>query len=584
MLLNAAPVGISPGTVAQGRAASPERAAGAPFPAAPVAAAPVPRAMPTRLAPTHLAPTPFAPSPLVPPALAPPIFASPNAASPAAPPPAVAPAATPGPTALGAPMGVDQTRGTPNQAVPIQAVPTQAVPPAVAPDPNAPPAAAAPAGGPAAPAPAAAEPAPTTIAEQRRHLRVLVNNTRLGLEKSRVFRDNSCSGKFGETASAQDDKLQRHMASPHLWVDSKVKGSFSPFAVTELAVLEHGSAAGAARFREAAHVRAISVSSTASVKGMTFQLSMPGTTVNLSFAYENVVAACFGKAFGSGHMNKDNVVIVTLLLVHATKFQVVSFRIRSKDKTHCKKIINQKDGVGKIFLESKYVKGDTLSERTRALLSVFHGAGDDASHATTDLAERFGPGWESLSPSEFLAWSRGLGRIAEAVAADREDGARADAPSLAELMRSASAELRLGGLLTVEGTAPQAATAQRAPSREINCWPEQWEVDLQGDPGDDAKRRFESKYLGLVIRDDAETGACADDFFEGRIEKMAFNDGVWMALAREDGKSTDERFLVGSLPALAKNAWCTRANGCSSHRSRRGSSAIEGGDADLHAE
>ena len=73
-----------------------------------------------------------------------------------------------------------------------------------------------------------------------------------------------------------------------------------------------------------------------------------------------------------------------------------------------------------------------------------------------------------------------------------------------------------------------------------------------------------------MIRDDAETGACADDFFEGRIEKMAFNDGVWMALAREDGKSTDERFLVGSLPALAKNAWCTRANGCSSHRSRVG--------------
>ena len=125
---------------------------------------------------------------------------------------------------------------------------------------------------------------------------------------------------------------------------------------------------------------------------------------------------------------------------------------------------------------------------------------------------------------------------------------------MAEVMRSASAELRLGGLLTVEGTAPQAATAQRAPSREINCWPERWEVDLQDDPGDDAKRRFESKYLGLVIRDDAETGACADDFFEGRIEKMAFNDGVWMALAREDGKSTDERFLVGSLPALAKNA------------------------------
>ena len=35
---------------------------------------------------------------------------------------------------------------------------------------------------------------------------------------------------------------------------------------------------------------------------------------------------------------------------------------------------------------------------------------------------------------------------------------------------------------------------------------------------------------------------------------MTFKDGVWVALAREDGKSTTEPFLVGSLPALAKNA------------------------------
>ena len=35
---------------------------------------------------------------------------------------------------------------------------------------------------------------------------------------------------------------------------------------------------------------------------------------------------------------------------------------------------------------------------------------------------------------------------------------------------------------------------------------------------------------------------------------MTFKDGVWVALAREDGKSTAEPFLVGSLPALAKNA------------------------------
>jgi hypothetical protein len=353
--------------------------------------------------------------------------------------------------------------------------------------------------------------------------------------------------------------LENALQNPSVWIDPKIKGVLRPFAVWELMVLEYGSTVGAARVVEKLGFSAVSVASAFDGSGLAFEVSTPGAKASFTLAFANVVAACFGKAVESGFFDNDRVVVVTLLVVHETAFQVVSFKLRSKDKDRCKMLINQKGGIGKMFLESKFVTGDTVSDRTRALLGAFRGGGDNSEYAGVDLAARFGTGWTSVGPDDVLYFSTGLGRISRAVAADRrEDGAPDVAPSLADVMANASSELTLGGLFkakakvvskkqkkkTVGGAVQTAAAA--TPGREVKCWTEDWETALWAKNDPDVKRRFARKYLWAMLLDED------DPNFEGEVVGIEFYEGTgeWVAKVRVDDQSDYDCIRMGSLPKM----------------------------------
>ena len=129
--------------------------------------------------------------------------------------------------------------------------------------------------------------------------------------------------------------LERRMANPSEWLDAKSKGAGGPFDVFELYVYEYdGQSAGAACFVES-DTTSISVGRFWGGRGFNFKCSTgPGRTTNYPIKFENVVAACFGKAptlFPDGeptYAYSEGVAVVTFLLVHTTKFQIVSCRIR----------------------------------------------------------------------------------------------------------------------------------------------------------------------------------------------------------------------------------------------------------------
>ena len=147
---------------------------------------------------------------------------------------------------------------------------------------------------------------------------------------------------------------------------------------------------------------------------------------------------------------------MTLLLVYASMLQVVSFVIGSgeKDANICKMLVNQRDVIGNQLLESKFVEGDTLSDRTKALLGIYRGDAGDVGLELDDLAKRFGDGWEAINPDDVLRFSTGLERISSAVTTSRKDGESDDAPSLASLMADADPTLELSGLFAPAGARP----------------------------------------------------------------------------------------------------------------------------------
>jgi hypothetical protein len=85
-------------------------------------------------------------------------------------------------------------------------------------------------------------------------------------------------------------------------------------------------------------------------------------------------------------------VVVTLLLAGPATFQVVSFLIAQKDANACRMLVNQKDGIRQTLLESKFVTGDSISRRTRALEALVARARGAGFVASPDLAKRLGDG------------------------------------------------------------------------------------------------------------------------------------------------------------------------------------------------
>ena len=376
-----------------------------------------------------------------------------------------------------------------------------------------------------APAPAAASVAP---AVQLAHVKAVAEATALELERNRVGRDKFASGKFGAPKSARSNALERRLESPQEWLDENSKGNFSKFEISALVVLEHGSKAGAARFVEGRD-RAIAVGSTYGGKGMNFQ-AWPRSGVKFQYpiAYANVVAACFGKASafidGQATTKKSHsgVAVVTLLLAHQAKLQVVSFQLskHEEDKNLCKMLMNQKDGIAKM-VPAKHAEGDSVSEHTAALVGMFRRGGDDPNHAPLDLARQLGDGWETVTPSNALAFSAGMKRISDDLGAF-------DAPTLAGLMAKAPPQLTLGGLF---GPASGSMTAA-APAREINLWVEHWEADALIDGGDAAKQRFWDKFVGAKMLDDDE-----GELFEADIVGISWYEGQWVADVDANGKA-----------------------------------------------
>ena len=340
-----------------------------------------------------------------------------------------------------------------------------------------------------------------------------------------MLRDLSKTGKFGVTATAKLSRLEERLASPHMWIDPKVKGAFYAFAVGELSVLEHASKVSAARFSAKLRSSAVSVTSAFGGTGFAFQVSTIAARVCYTIKFDNIVAACFGKAAPGFYLN-DDVVAVTLIAAHATRLQVLTFRLKSKDATICKRLVNQKGGIGTQLIESKYVTGDAVSARTKAILSVFRKR--NPSRAPGDLATWLGSsfGWEAIEPDDALRSSPGLGRISHAVAAHCAD---VDVPSLAEVMADAPSNASPEGMFT-RGDVLNIPSAH-ATGRSIKCWPEAWETFFS-EVGDarGAKAAFETKYLHVKVK--------FMDLFEGTVFKILFDrtdePHRWNAKARAD--------------------------------------------------
>ena len=75
-------------------------------------------------------------------------------------------------------------------------------------------------------------------------------------------------------------------------------------------------------------------------------------------------------------------------------------------------LVCQVKGIGDALLGSKFIKGDTISARTRALVALVLGY-SQRSTLSTVLSTRLGEGWVAAKSAEVLEQSTGLKRIYE---------------------------------------------------------------------------------------------------------------------------------------------------------------------------
>ena len=225
----------------------------------------------------------------------------------------------------------------------------------------------------------------------------------LALQKRRVFRERVSSGKFGDSSSKKQSKLEERIVDPLLFLDTRLAGTPRPFSAESLMILEstRGGSPQAAVFKSAVGGGSVTVrpsapapqrkpaaSSRSGDIGADGAVVQPTLAVEGSFEFEitaktssttvvfkcevkNIVAACFGKRAGAGFYNNNGVVNVTLLLsADSGMFQVVSFVIAKDDSQKCRMLVNQRGGIGNVLLESKFVGREAASARTRVLVAL----------------------------------------------------------------------------------------------------------------------------------------------------------------------------------------------------------------------
>jgi hypothetical protein len=181
-------------------------------------------------------------------------------------------------------------------------------------------------------------------------------------------------------------------------------------------------------------------------------------------------------------------------------------------------LVNQVKGIGDALLRSKFIKGDTISDRTRALVALVLGY-SQRSTLSTVLSARLGEGWVAAKSVEVLEQSTGLQRIYDMA---KSDGALDSDPPLvlASIFEGAfKKQTKLeGGLFTERVPAKRkgrACTATDSDSdggrqsgrknvrkkkksssrRVLLAYVEAFEEELHLTKTAAARARFEAKYL-----------------------------------------------------------------------------------------
>ena len=224
---------------------------------------------------------------------------------------------------------------------------------------------------------------------------------------------------------------------------------------------------------------------------------------------------------------------MTFLLVHATKFQVVSCRIRNGagDNNVCKRLVNQQD-IGRVFLESKYVNGDTASPAALALMTADRYGRPRPDQPSLDLAGQLGSGWTSVSADAVFDFSVGLRRIADARGGE-------DVPRLGSLLARATPVMMEAGCFSKE-------TRASWRYREINGWEEHWEEAGARDQSDAMRKKLAEKYVEACL---------VDDDFSGTIREVVWDtsEEAWVAKVEPD-EGAPKSYPVASLPKLMIDA------------------------------
>ncbi|KAJ1461643.1 hypothetical protein M885DRAFT_558078 [Pelagophyceae sp. CCMP2097] len=152
-------------------------------------------------------------------------------------------------------------------------------------------------------------------------------------------------------------------------------------------------------------------------------------------------------------------------------------------------LVNQKDGIGQTLLESKFVTGDSISRRTRALKALVGRACGAGSVASLDVAKRLGDGWTAMSLEEGLGSPDGLLRISDVLSSSRGE-AGVFSTIIAEATAAHGLALDAGGLLRARVGWSEKAPGSRG-AADVSDGP---------DGPDGHARRSRKKPRGTVVR------------------------------------------------------------------------------------
>ena len=118
-------------------------------------------------------------------------------------------------------------------------------------------------------------------------------------------------------------------------------------------------------------------------------------------------------------------------------------------------------------------------------------------------------------------------------------------PSLADVMANAPSNAKPEGMF-VMGEAPDVEMGSAG--RTVKCWNDWWEIDYAMTDAPHAKRMFEEKYVGVVVKYNE---------FVGRVEEFVFctkEPAQWVAKARSDDGGSELLLRTGAMRSAVIDA------------------------------